>query len=434
MQSLSRFLFAAMWLVGSSGCSDDEKPQPTPCTDGCSCSEDWWKGGTWSAESTLTDFQLQCPPSQQTCPAEPETHGWTTLAAGLASGTQYAFKPSLQLDSCGQPILAWSETPPAGASVPYGTAIMVQRWAGEAWEAVGPQPATTLQGKDLVALSLALDPLGRPLVAASDGSESGLSLVAHDAPGSHGVASLASALPSDSRRIFAQAVKLVITPGGEPIVGVHRTSVYTTTGTQPTVTNNYDFFRFLPGGRTSLPTLVGSDPTSLRLDGTGALWLRKDQQLHRMENGAWTPVGPLLPGTYRDMQLTRDNRPVVLVYRPANNRMSLAVVGLGVDGQWTELMPTVLGTETISLGDEAQLRLAPETGRPFVAWSEGLGDTRAVRVSAWDGAAWRTLGDTDVGVTPTVYSLSLELDRNGHPTVAWNTVNGGGHWVARFRP
>jgi hypothetical protein len=114
--------------------------------------------------------------------------------------------------------------------------------------------------------------------------------------------------------------------------------------------------------------------------------------------------------------------------------MSLAVVGLGANGQWTELMPTVAGTETISLGEESRLRLAPETGWPIVAWSEGIGDARAVRVSAWDGAAWRTLGDTDVGVTPAVYSLSLALDHNGHPTVAWTPGNGGGHWVARFRP
>jgi len=64
--------------------------------------------------------------------------------------------------------------------------------------------------------------------------------------------------------------------------------------------------------------------------------------------------------------------------------------------------------------------LAISGNDPVVAWSEN----RQVFVKAWNGSAWEQVGDNLAIGTGDIYSVSLTMDDNDNPVVAWSQLNG----------
>jgi Bacterial Ig-like domain/Bacterial Ig domain len=96
--------------------------------------------------------------------------GWNPVGGALSakSGTTFAQRPSLQLDSGGNPVVAWKERNEGGTS----SNIYVQRWTGALWESFGNgvnEEASIGQADDP---ALVLDASGNPIVAwaGTDGS------------------------------------------------------------------------------------------------------------------------------------------------------------------------------------------------------------------------------------------------------------------------
>jgi hypothetical protein len=88
------------------------------------------------------------------------------------------------------------------------------------------------------------------------------------------------------------------------------------------------------------------------------------------------------------------------------------------DGKaWLRFGETVNGNT--GLASAPQLAL-DKMDNPTVAWLENAGSIK-VFVRRWDGKAWQPIGGA-LNVEPSAYaeSLSLALDANGSPIVAWS--------------
>ncbi|WP_224365646.1 hypothetical protein [Hyalangium versicolor] len=413
------------------GC-DSSKPASQSCPD-------WWRDGTWAEDTVSTDSTQPCRPAEQACKAEPKTQGWTLLAEGLiATEGHSARSPALRLDTCGQPVVAWAEAFKAYEWADFDrAAVQVRRWTDGSWEPVGPQPLYTFN-QAAVAVSLALDPTGRPVLAMADGT--GVPRVlAYNAPGSYSAVRLEQGLmPDNGTPVFeAKALHLEVPPNGEPRVAVHNYYYRPRLAQPPIVSNSYGVFEHRPYGWVSGPELTPADSRTLRVDATGRSWLVQDQQLMRLESGAWTPVGPVLPaGQLADLQLTAEGRAVLLLFVAApSGGGRFELVALADSGTWEARTGPIIGLTRSTLA-QAQLRLEPGTELPIVAWGEytvsGSQDY-GIRLLRWSGTEWLSLGDDSqvYSAAGRVLNVSLELDAKGQPTVAWNA--NAGLWVARYR-
>ena len=434
---LSRLAGTLALLVGASGC-DSTEPQP-PDTSACA---DWWRGGTWGSRVAVTDFTQPCRPVDQVCAAEPESHGWTMLAQGepgvMSMSGRYGL--ALGLDACGQPLRVRTEPAVSGPNAGQNSAaVFVERSDGTAWEPVGPQPALTVFGKD-VAVALALDPTGRPVVAASDGTGAA-GVVAHNGPGAYSVVRMEQPLqPDNGTPVWSpEALVLTVDAGGHPIAAAHNSYYRPRMGQPGDSAHYYNVYRYEGSGPLTNEAPAGSDIRTFRLDARGTAWLFKAGQLLRRPPGAsaWTPVGPLLPeGRVEDLQLAPDGRPVVLAFvGAAEGGGRFDVLELVDEAAWTPRTSPLIGlTRPLLAG--ARLRLAASTGAPVVAWGEYRAAEYGVRVLGWDGAGWVAFGaqpEPQQGSSG-VAAVQLELDASGNPTVAWVTTPASRVFVARYRP
>jgi hypothetical protein len=428
------FLFASLAVMLATASCDPE-PKARPCAG-------WWRDGTWADDTVATDFTQPCRPADQACEKEPETRGWTLLAAGFTTDVGRSVRSSsLGLDACGQPVLAWSEAYAEYAGVNFNRAVVeVHRWTHGAFEPVGPQPVGTF-GQAEVAVSLAMDSIGRPLVAMATGIGRPW-VLAYNAPDSYAAIPLEQGLlPDSGTPVFrARALHLEVAADGQPRVAIERTYYRPRLASPPDFAQYHEVYEHGEQGWSKAPELDGADMRTLRVEAAGSALLMKGQQLMRLEDGAWRPVGPLLPeGVPADMQLDADGRPVVLLSVPAptgGGRFDL--VELADSGAWEARAGPLIGLTRHTLA-RAQLRLEPGTGLPVVAWGEhtlSSPQTYGIRVLRWTGGQWEPVGggaEVHAG-DGSVYGVDLELDGTGRPTVAWHAEPGPSLFLARYRP
>jgi hypothetical protein len=419
-------------LATTAGCNSEPKSR---CID-------WWRDGTWASETLATDPTQPCRPAEQVCAKEPETQGWTLLAEGYTTDVGRSVRASsLQLDACGQPVVAWAEAYAEYSWAGYNRAVVeVHRWTHDTREPVGPQPVGTFRQADVL-VSLALDPIGRPIVAMADGTGRP-SVLAYDAPGNYAAVPLQQGLMPDTpgTPIYTPyALSLEVTPDGQPQVAIHRTFYQARLGRPGDSAVYYEVYEHGESGWSTRSELTGADMRTLRVDPAGGSWLVKGQQLMRREDGVWKPHGPILPGgTLADLQFDSDDHPLVLLFMPgATGGGHFELVELADSETWEAHTGPLIGLTRPRLA-QAQLRFEPGSGLPIVAWGEheGQGGSHAIRVLRWNGSEWVPIGQgpeahSGEGV---VYGVSLKLDRKGHPTVAWHSDPGPSLFIARYRP
>jgi hypothetical protein len=309
---------------------------------------------------------------------------WDQLRALKANSGGAAHKPSLQLNSAGRPVVAWIEVSNAGSDVYVG------RWTGSNWEiignALGEMPGDTPADFP----SLQLDAAGNPVVAFTedDGNARNLYVKRWNGAAWEPFGGAQSARTGYTH-VNLKSLKLDLT--GNPVVA------------------------WLEAGENSLATAYVS----------------------RWSNGQWVMLGSVLgpePGSNfidgLSMALDASGSPVIGVFR---NNVVTASRGLYVL-QWTGDQWSALG-EALTIDVFAIALQTDAVGRPIIAWTWGNAASD-VYVKQWTGTIWESLGGALSGQpgSSSASSLSLQLNADGYPVVAWSEILGsdGGMYVAYF--
>lgn len=321
---------------------------------------------------------------------------WTGLGGsdgpgGLSQTTGPARKPSLALDSAGNPTVAWDDQSSGHPE------IYLKRWNGAAWEELGGSASGggVSQSSDPAEWpSLAVGSSGRPFVAWEnrwnghfqirlrywDGSSwVGLGSSARDRGISEGPEdSLLPSLALD--RSDRPSVAWLGMNGGR--ARIH--------------------FRRWQGARWEVlgSPSMGDDFESHGLDG----WL---------SDRPWLALDP-------------DGNPIV-AWRGGSISASTLYLRRWQAGEWRELGPAASpgGVGGTAARCEYAVLATDAAGNPVVAWDDARQGPFNVYLRRWDGTSWIELGgsSTGGGVSQTAGSAgnaSLALDATGNPVLAWS--------------
>ncbi|MDY7230069.1 Ig-like domain-containing protein [Hyalangium rubrum] len=311
---------------------------------------------------------------------------WEQLGGSLnvTSGSTLA-SPLLQMTGNGEIVIAWSET----KTVRY---IYVKRWTGSNWESVGTALSAS-PGSAISSLSsLRMDGSGNPVVAFSADDGSTLNLQVWRWSGTTW-ASVGNALSAKPGNTPVRDVSLRLDSADSPVVS------WTEMGD--------DSFEALYVSR----------------------WNAEEWEML----GGPISVNPGMTPVHRtSLALDSAGQPVVSFQESSGSRGGL-YVHRWTGSQWTALGGN-LNVSSIVV-DVNSLQLDSE-GRAVVAWTGGS-DVFDVHIGRWTGAGWEMLGgalSAKPGSYTSAYGLSLQLNADGFPVIAWSEseVVGGGIYVARF--
>lgn len=342
-----------------------------------------------------------------------------------------ALNPSLQLDALGRPFVA----------CPAGDSVYVQYWTGNSWEPLNALKANP--GGAAYSPSLQLDSAARPVVAWVEVSSSSTDVYVGRWTGSNWeiIGGALSEMPGDTP---AGLPSLQLDAAGNPIVafgesdGLAR-NLYVKRW-------NGSAWELVGGALSAKPGYTQVTRISLRLDLAGnpvVAWMEPGEDslptayVSRWSNGQWTMLGSVLgpdPGSNfidgLSLALDDNGNPVIGVFRKNAMTSSRGLYVL----QWTGEQWRALG-EALTV-DAFSIALQTDVGGyPTVAWTWG-NPASDVYVKRWTGTVWESLGRA-LSAQPSsssAYSPSLQLNADGYPVVAWSeTLNSdGGVYVAYF--
>ncbi len=313
---------------------------------------------------------------------------WTSfgLLSGSTAANSYAFKPSLALDSAGNPVVAWQESD--GPSNIY-----VQRFNGTSWVNVGSGvlSGSSVTGSNAESPSLALDSSGNPVVA---------------------------------WREFDGAVnKIYVQKFNGSSWGNVGTGVLTVIG----ATGDSSESSYYPLNRRLSLALDGlGNPVVAWRDYTGS---SPNIYLQQFNGSSWVNLGAA----------TLDTNLANSAFSPSvsfiNGSLSVAwQEGLSFDSDSlyvkkyiTNSWQDMGGLLDVAGGQSAlNSSIARKTNNnPVVAWDEddSVSGTRNVYVKEWTGTAWSSLAGAVDRINGDAENPSIAMRSDNRPVVAWQENN-----------
>jgi hypothetical protein len=313
--------------------------------------------------------------------------GWTALGGGLSASPNNtpATAVSLQARVSGDAVVAWSESDGTAANV------YVQEWVTDHWQPIGSALSASGGSTNAAYPSLGLKTNGTPVVAweESDGTASNI-YVRQWLSGSW--QQLGPALSAVTGATNARSPGLVFDSTGSPVVIWRETAgtadnlyVWRWTGTA---------WEALGAALSAYPGATNVQDSSIALDSAGnpvVAWTEEgssgyDVHVARWTGSSWqTTGGAISSGSYTRF----------------TNGLSLKLTAQGV---------------------------------PFLAWVPLIDDGQVMesRLELWRfvQGAWEHLLTTGNGEPS---GVSLALDANGVPTLAWDDLGGAGHRIFVIR-
>ncbi len=351
-------------------------------------------------------------------------------------------KPSLALDKNNWPVLAFIERNPVEKNTAEKNAVFhgfVKRWNGSAWQNIGPSINRDPQ-KNINDISLALDKTGTPVVAWSEGGNS----LDNKTPSPSKVH--VARLQENTWQEFGNSPsKSTASSSGLPILRLDSKGwpVLSWNELSPEFNAN-SFFVARWNGKTwtdvdkgSLSTDVSSASRSNDLaitsqDEAMLAWSAQsfskskgstdfNQFIGQQKNGRWTSLGG---GSLNISEQHYAASPSIALDAHDNPSIVWAEANAGFDifcktwdgKTWKRLGETVNGAT--GLANNPKLALDAK-GNPVVAWLENAGSLK-VMVRRWNGRAWNAVGKfLNIQANSYANTLSLALETNGAPVVAW---------------
>ncbi len=317
--------------------------------------------------------------------------GGSATGGGLSATTADSVSPSARLDAGGNPVVAWRE----------GTSVHLKRWDGGGWvELDGSATGDGVSASSVASVGpeLELDSAGRPVVAWAAG---GIALRRWD--GSAWVG-MESGSASSSPGSGARTISLALGPDDAPALAWE----VTVAGNREVYATQWDGSTWAeldgsltaggvsdtPEGLSASPS-VAVDPAGRVLvawseDGTGG-W-NPEIYLERFDGSTWEELGGSATGG------------------------GVSGIGGGVTGT-----PAWSYEPEVVVGDD---------GSPIVAWQEWTPGNAEIYLRRWDGAGWRSLGETARGEATVSRTDSrssaptVVLDDAQRPVLAWWDVDG----------
>lgn len=350
------------------------------------------------------------------------------LNVALTAGTS---AQSLAVDGSGNQVVAWSES--NGTS----TNIYVKRWNGSSWAQVGTTFLNVNTNKDATEPALKLDSSGNPVVAWKELDGNTNRIYAKRWNGSAWVQIGSNAL---SGSLNAETPSLALDASGDPVV------TWRTVSASPLFSNiqvarwdgstwiniggkldvndsgNTDFLSFNP----SVALTSSGNPVVAwsETDGTS-----RNIYVKRWDGSTWAQVGGKLDANtdknaFRpSLALDGSGNPVVAWNEAATNSAGSVYVKRWNGSVWAQVGFDALDVNTNGTIGAGGLSLALDgNGNPTVAWADFDGMSYNAHVKRWNNGVWEIVGavNLDTNLDQDVYGISLAQDASGNPSVAWN--------------
>ena len=294
-------------------------------------------------------------------------------------GNTLAERPQLKIDFQDRPIVAWIESDGAEKNV------YVRRWDGTQWQALGTR-LSALNGGNVVALSMALDPAGNPVVAWGEKLGTQLGVYVSRLNGTNWVSVGTNAFFMDQHDIDTLSVD--VDSSGNPLVAFQYRHATQGPGVKIKEWTGTNWFEY-PDARTPL--------LNEQFD---CRWWTESDVVARSS-------GPLAAFT---CDFTSGDQGLWVVEY--------------VNGKWG-----VVGSYVSSAGDayasvsgwQSDLNLlVTSAGEFLVAWSHFETPSESVRVARWSGASWQALGTNANWNSGNAGDTSAALAQTGRAMVAWS--------------
>jgi hypothetical protein len=349
---------------------------------------------------------------------------WQTVGGTAnANTTQYAYYPSLALDSSGNPYVAFRQSASGG-----GYNLFVRRWNGTAWETVGPGSLDVVATNDVYYPSLEVYN-NQPIVS---WYETNGNIYVKQWDGANWVRLATRVNTTDRSGYFYTS--LAMTSSGTPVVAyVEYSSTSNLYEVRAKQWNGTTWTQL--GSTANNPGFTCSScQISMTLDNTGKptvvfdqydwnLGGNVDRYVKQWNGSTWAQVGDVLEPSGQDIAelspvvLDKQNRPVVALLESTNSNG----YNLYVKRYLTNAFAPLGSALDITRANQAiDPTIATQGSTTMAAWSENGG----VYVKNYTGTTWQTVvGAVDNDGSPDT-KPDLALDDSGIPYVAWLEFDG----------
>lgn len=350
---------------------------------------------------------------------------WVSLGGILnIDASKSATIPSIAIDSSGNPIVAFNEEDATSYN------IQVKKWNGTTWASLGgilDIDASNAAHRP----SMSLDSSGNPVVAWQE--KVGVQFNIHVKKWNGTTwTSLSGILDIDASNT-ASLPSIALDSNGNPVVAWQE-KVGTTENIYVKKWDGTTWT--LLGGLLDVHTNTNADSAKIAIDSSGnpiVTWFEFDGTQHNIYvkkwNGTtWTSLGGILDldaskGTrYPSIAVDLSGNPVIAWQEHDGTSFNIYVK------KWN-------GTTWVLLGgtldfDTSKVTAFPSialnsSGNPIVTWQENDGTSNNIYVKKWNGTTWSSLGGIlDFDASKDATYPSIALDSSGHPGISWHEVAG----------
>jgi hypothetical protein len=362
----------------------------------------------------------ECPPFSNFCEIYVKRwngNNWVQLGDTAISGNSFldTDRPSLKVNSAGNPVVSYTE------SVNDSKDVRVKRWNGSSWVQLSSR--LNVLSNDAYPPSLALDGLGNPVVAWSEGSSSYLFVKRYLT-----WFDLSDALDVNVSQPASNSV--IARRGNNNPVVAWRESDGTSSNVYAKAWNGLTWLS-LGGALDKTLANNGYNPSiAVRSAGTvhvaweengniyESFWNNSRWVQQGVDNGGALDTTLANPAATPSLAIKTTNAPVVAFAENGDIRVR-ELVG----NAWTSL-GTILDVTPSKVAQRPSLALKSDN-TPMVAWAENLGLNANVYAKEWNGTAWVSLGaEIDNKVNRDAREVVLAIGSDNLPVVAWSESSG----------
>ncbi len=391
-----------------------------------------------------------CPPCAlpEVCDETRHVCGTATLTwaelAGSASGGGVsgsgATDVAIAVTADGNPVVAWTA---AGE-------IFATRWSGSAWEQLGA--GVSLTAGDSEGPAIAVDSLGRVLVAWSEGSDAAKEIYLRRWDGSGWLELDGSASGAGVSGIGGQSMEpqLAVTATDEPVVAWLEDTGPTGWEIYARYFDGVDWSQYDQSGQdqglSESSTTAWNPSLALRDNGNPCVaWsdseVSADIRVRCWNGSAWLALGPSADAggisptsayAYNSSIAVDSLGRVWVSWRGNDEGRWEAYLRYFESGAWRELGGSTRVSGDIAPSDQARMAMT-SSDRPVEAWLQETGVGRTVAMRFWNGESWVDLTGpgNDISVVGAIDIMRIAVAASGSVFVTW--VDGGRVYLKRLR-